>query len=78
MAREYKLPEVLKDLCKKKGISQNKLAFQMGASQRSVYDWTNCRSYPSLFTLMDLAERFEVSLDYLVYGEGAAVEETKH
>ena len=69
MKKKYKLPETLYYLLTKNKMSQNKLANLMDTGQKSVSDWLRFRSIPSLFSLMALAAIFDVSLDYLVYGE---------
>ena len=69
MNKEYKLPEMMRKLLKEKKISGNKLAYKMDVSQKSVYEWMNGITIPSLFSLMALAKEFDVGLDYLVYGK---------
>ena len=68
MSREYKFPEVLGDLLEEKNLLQTHLACEMGLSRWTVNKWLNFKSIPSVFNLMELAEKFNVSIDYLIYG----------
>ena len=67
--REYKFPEVLKALLRERNMSQNKFAFDTDFNQHQVNNWYLGRVMPSLSTLMFLSDYFEVSIDYLVYGD---------
>lgn len=69
MNREYKLPEVLKEILAKEKMSQSKLATEIDVSPDAVNRWLKFRGIPSLFSAMAIAETLNVSLDYLVYGE---------
>ena len=50
-------------------MSQNKFAFDTDFNQHQVNNWCLGRVMPSLSTLMFLSDYFEVSIDYLVYGD---------
>lgn len=67
--REYRFPEVLKALLGERNMSQNKFAFDTDFNQHQVNNWCLGRVMPSLSTLMFLSDYFEVSIDYLVYGD---------
>lgn len=69
MNKEYKLPEVLKELLEKKNMSQNQLARELNLSGEAVHKWINFKCTPSIFSLMAMVEIFDISLDYLVFGE---------
>lgn len=57
---------ILKDLRVKKGISQTKLAKEIGVSAGNISDWESDRSKPGYLALISLARFFEVSADYLL------------
>jgi len=67
--REYKLPEVLRSLLKENNLSQQKLADKVQSTQGCVYSWISGRTLPSVYSLMALSNAFDVSIDYLIYGE---------
>lgn len=69
MNREYKLPEVLKELLAKEKMSQSKLAIELDVSPEAINRWLKFKGTPNLFSAMAIAETLNVSLDYLVYGE---------
>lgn len=69
MNKEYKLPEVLTELIKTRGIRKTKLAEEINVNPAAVYGWINFEYVPRVFQIMAMADYFDVSLDYLVYGE---------
>lgn len=58
--------ETLKKLRESKGLSQQKLASLIGVSRSTVAMWESGKSQPSLEMLVELAQLFEVSVDYLL------------
>ena len=56
----------LKELRNKEGISQQKLANELGISQQSVNKYENHSIEPDISTLIAIADYFDVTLDYLV------------
>ena len=54
---------------KKKGITQDQLAEEMGVSSQAVSKWENDISCPDIGLLPQLADFFGVSLDELMRGE---------
>lgn len=60
-----KFPEKIKDLREEKGISQEKLADQLGISHGIISFWENGKREPKLSNLILLAQYFGVSIDYL-------------
>lgn len=56
----------LKELRKKKGISQLKLAMDLGLNQNTVSRYENCEREADYQTLIDIADYFGVTLDYLL------------
>lgn len=70
------IAETIKELRTKNGISQEKLAEAMQVSMQAVSKWENNLSCPDIALLPQLAEYFEVSIDYLVTGK--QVESTEY
>ncbi|MDT2748844.1 helix-turn-helix transcriptional regulator [Streptococcus parauberis] len=56
--------EIVKQLCKKQGISLNTLEERIGFSRNSLYSWKN--SSPKPEKLNTVANYFQVSTDYLL------------
>lgn len=56
----------LKELRKKRGISQLKLAMDLNISQNTVSRYETGSREPSLQELIRIADYFNVSLDYLL------------
>lgn len=56
-------------LMDKQDIKPTQLAKQLGMSTSTFTDWKNSKGSPSLKAVMQFAEYFDVSLDYLVYGK---------
>lgn len=61
-------PRILK-LRKERGLSQKDLAQKIGISNSSLGNYENDLGVPPLNVAEDLADAFNVSLDYLVSGE---------
>ncbi len=57
------------DLRKKKGITQEQLALALNISPQAISKWETNTSFPDTQMLPLIAEYFEVSVDYLFYGE---------
>lgn len=70
--KEYKLPEILYKLLEDKHVSQSELSNDLCVQQQTIWKWLRKRVYPSLDNLMQLSDYFNVSIDYLVYGEEGA------
>ncbi len=56
----------LKLLRESRGLSQQKLAEKFNLSQQSIYKYENQLAEPDLTTLMQFAEFFHTSVDYLI------------
>ena len=56
-------------LMSKHDIKPTQLAKQLGMSTSTFTDWSKGKGSPSLKAVMQFAEYFDVSLDYLVYGK---------
>lgn len=61
--------ELLHQLRKARGLSQEELANEVGVSRQAVQKWESGAAQPTLDKLTALAKYFEVTLDYLVNGE---------
>lgn len=64
-----KFYEKLHTIRKKKGLSQEKLAENIGVSRQAVAKWENGQSYPDIEKLIDLSNLFKVSIDHLIKEE---------
>ncbi len=67
--KEIKISKNIADLRKQKGITQEQLALALNISPQAVSKWETNTSQPDTLTLPLIAEYFEVSIDYLFYGE---------
>jgi len=58
-------------LRKKRGVSQEKLADELGVSRQTIYLWENGDSVPDANKLLALKQFFGVSIDGLISGESS-------
>lgn len=63
------LADKIGKLRKRRKISQEKMAEMFNVSRQAVQKWENGTSVPDLNNLVQIAEYFDVSLDYLVNGK---------
>lgn len=72
--RKVKLDEMLHSLIERGGYSRNRQAIleAVGITAAALSQYTRGRTRPSFQNLVTLADFFEVSLDYLVFGEPAS------
>ena len=56
----------LKTLREEAGISQKQLAEQIGVSQQSINKYENHNVEPDIHTLMQIADYFNTSVDFLI------------
>ena len=68
MNREYKLPEILYKLLSEHNMTQQQLADKLFCGQSTIYKWFRTGRMPNLEAVMLMAEIFNVSTDYLIYG----------
>lgn len=66
------------DLRKKKGISQEELAFKVGVSRQAVSKWESDQSLPDLDNIILMSKYFDVSTDYLLKGEEVKTKEENY
>ena len=68
MTKEYKLPEILYKLLAEHDMTQQQLADKRFCGQNAIYKWLRTGRMPNLEAVMLMAEIFDVSTDYLIYG----------
>ncbi|MBQ8618419.1 MAG: helix-turn-helix transcriptional regulator [Clostridia bacterium] len=56
----------LRELRKEAGISQQRLANELGISQQSINKYENHNVQPDLSVLIQIADYFQTSVDYLI------------
>jgi len=61
--------EKLRELRKRKGLTQEQLAVELYVSRTAVSKWESGRGYPGIDSLKAIANYFSVSLDDLLSGE---------
>ena len=66
---QKKIGYFLKELRKEKGITQEKLAEQLGVAGRTVSRWETGSNMPDISLLVEIAEFFEVSIQEIINGE---------
>lgn len=59
----------IKDLRKKKNMTQDELAEKLNVTRQAVSNWENGKTQPDVETLTRLAEAFDVSVERLIYGK---------
>lgn len=60
----------IKELRKKSGLSQEKLAVQLGVYRNTISNWERGYSHINLANAERLAQFFKVSIDYLLGRSG--------
>ena len=63
--------EILVNLRKTKGLSQEQLAEELGLTRQTISKWELNQSTPDINYLVQLSDFFGVSTDYLIKGEEA-------
>lgn len=64
--------EILANLRKAKGLSQEQLAEKLGITRQTISKWELNQSTPDIDYLVQISELFCVSTDYLIKGEQSA------
>lgn len=59
----------LKDARAEAGLTQEKVAEQIGVSRQTISNWENDRSYPDIISVIALSDLYAVSLDELLKGD---------
>ncbi len=70
--KEINISKNIADLRKRKGITQEQLAGALNISPQAISKWETNTSFPDAQTHPLIAAYFEVSIDYLFYGEDYA------
>lgn len=73
---EFMFVKRLKELRNEKGVSQLKLAEHIKISQQAIAKWETEKSTPDPYTLCQLADFFNVTVDYLLGRTPSMVHET--
>lgn len=60
------LGEKLKELRKKFGLTQEEFGSMMNVSRQAITKWENDNGIPDISNLVQLANFFEISVDYLL------------
>ena len=68
MPRLIKLSEQITNKRTSLGMSRAELADKIGVKTTEVWRWEREIANPTLYTLLELAEFFKMSVDELVYG----------
>lgn len=63
---KIQLAENIRDLRKKRALTQEQLAEALGVTAGAVYKWESGRSTPEIGLLVEMADLFEVSVDALL------------
>ena len=50
---------------KEKGMTQEEFSKLFNVTRQTVSNWENNKSYPDLQTLVNISDRFDISLDVL-------------
>lgn len=61
----------LRELRIKSGFTQNEIATKLGVSGQTILNWENGIYEPKINQLIQLADLFNVSIDYLVERKGS-------
>ena len=64
-----KVQSSIKRLRQDKGMNQEQLAEQLHVTRQAVSNWETGKTQPDIETLTKIAEYFEVSVEYLIYGK---------
>ena len=60
---------------KEQGLTQEEFGNLLHVTRQTVSNWENKKSYPDLQTLVEISDRFGVSLDTLLKGDSLMVKE---
>ena len=66
---QVKIGSFLKELRKEKGLTQERLAEQLGVSNRTVSRWETGSNMPDIGMLVELADFYEVGIAEIIAGE---------
>ena len=69
MIDQQRIGAFLREVRQTQGITQEQLAAELGVSNRSVSRWETGRTMPDFDLLIELAKRYDVSVDELLAAE---------
>ena len=69
------LADRISELRRKKGISQEELAVQLGVSRQAVSKWESGQSNPETDKIVQMSEYFGVTTDYLLKGTEPVIDD---
>jgi len=58
--------KIIKELREERGLNKTELANALGLKHPTIVNWENGSKVPSIFTFIELANFFGVTIDYLV------------
>ncbi len=61
-----KLSQTIVEIRKKNELTQEELAKEFNVTRQTVSNWENGKSYPDLFTLIDISDKYGYSLDAML------------
>ena len=64
-----KVNTTIRRLRLERGLNQEQLAEQLHVTRQAVSSWETGKNQPDIETLTQLAEFFQVSVEYLIYGQ---------
>ena len=64
-----KVNSMIKRLRLEKNLNQEQLAEHLHVTRQAVSNWENGKTQPDIETLTQIAEYFNVSVEYLIYGK---------
>jgi len=67
---KIQIGEIIKNLRKKRGLTQGELAEILAVTAQSVSRWENGQSYPDIEQLPMIAEYFDITVDELMGRDG--------
>ena len=70
--------EKLKELRKKKGLTQEELASELNVSRQAITKWETGEGAPDIDNLRNIALFFHVSVDYLIDNKAEQIIDLKH
>ena len=72
-----KIGESIKAIREREGMSQEEFAKLYSVTRQTISNWENEKSYPDLQTLVDISDKFDISLDVLLRDDKEMVEKVK-
>ncbi len=73
--KKINIAKNITDLRKKKGVTQEQMASALNISSQAVSKWETNSCQPDILTLPLIADYFDVSIDYLFYGQNIVYDE---